>query len=708
MKNDIQLPLRRDDLDRLMRPQSVAIIGASEDSSRIGGRPLRYLRESGFQGRVYPVNPNRSIVQGLRSYPSIDAVPDAVDVVILAIPASGVVAAAQACANKGCGGLIIFSAGFAETGEEGKEMQDALSELVHRTGIRIIGPNCLGIFNAVDGFYATFSQTFDQVGIPKPGPIGVVSQSGAYGGHLAYLLCKRDIGIAHWITTGNECDISISDALAWVVRSPEVKVILLYAETVRDAPGFLKALQEAHRQRKPVIMIKVGRSESGSRAAASHTGALAGADAIYDAVLSQMGVLRAPTTEYMVDVAQACLQQRFPAGKRLGILSMSGGIGIQLADAAELHGLDVAPLAQVGQDEVLRLVPFAGPLNPIDMTAAVLNDTSYIGRMFEIALDIGRYDAVVMFAGTGVASSNLRDPVLETMQSVRKRYPERTIGLAIAGPDEMMKQYRELGFVVFEDIDRGIAAIAGLAFFGRSFARELSWQGLPPARPAGELPKDEFAAKQLLSSHGIPCLPEQVVPDAASVEVAARDMAGSVVVKILSTDIPHKTEVGGVAVNLKTPHEAADAARAIGARVKSLRPDAVIQGYLVAPMCRGIEIICGALCDPTFGPMVMVGIGGIHAELLKDVAFRMAPFSRDEALEMLDELKMRPLLDGVRGAPPSDIGTLADTLANLSDFYASTYADIAEIDINPFVLLPKDQGGFAVDALIVPTTKGTY
>lgn len=699
---------RRDDLDRVMRPRSVAIIGASDDASRIGGRPLRYLRESGFKGQVYPVNPNRDTVQGLKSYPSIAAVPEAADVVILAIPASGVVAAAQACADKGCGGLIIFSAGFAETGEAGKAMQDALAAIVQRTGIRIIGPNCLGIFNAVDGFYATFSQTFDQVGIPKPGPVGVVSQSGAYGGHLAYLLSKRDIGIAQWITTGNECDINIADALSWVVQAPEVKVILMYAETVRDAPGFLKALREAHRLRKPVIMIKVGRSESGTRAAASHTGALAGADAVYDAVLKQMGVLRAQTSEHMVDLAEACLQRRFPSGRRIGILSMSGGIGIQLADAAEKHGLDVATLPQAGQDEVLRLVPFAGPSNPIDMTAAVLNDTSHIERMFEIALDIGQYDAVVMFAGTGVASSNLREPVLKTMQSVRARYPDKVIGLAIAGPEEMMRRYRDLGFVVFEDVDRGIEAMAGLAFFGQSFARELAWQGLPPAERIGNLPQDEFAAKQLLARHGIPSLREQVAPDPEAVESVARDMGEPVVVKILSADIPHKTEVGGVAVGLKTPAEAAEAARRIGERVRSLRPDAHVQGYLVAPMCKGIEIICGALRDPTFGPMIMVGVGGIHAELLKDVAFRMAPFSADEALVMLAELKMRALLDGVRGAPASDVEALAGTLACLSDFYAATYEEIAEIDINPFVVMPRGEGGFALDALIVPNGQETH
>lgn len=696
-------PSYREDLSQLMRPSSVAIIGASEDPARIGGRPLRYLRDAGFAGRVYPVNPTRDTVQGIPCYPDIDAVPEAVDVAILAVPAAQVVAIAQACANRKTANLIIFSADFAESGADGVARQEALAEIGRRSGMRILGPNCLGVFNAIDGFYGTFTQAFDG-GFPQPGAVGVVSQSGAYGGHLAHLCRQRQIGITHWITTGNECDVNLTDALAWMVQSPEVEVILVYAETVRDGPGFIEALQEARRRHKPVIMIKVGRSEAGTRAAASHTGALAGKDAVYDAVFRQFGVLRARTTEQMIDTALACLQKRFPQGKKIGVLSMSGGIGIQMADAAEFLGLDVAPLPESGQAEIKRLIPYAGTANPIDMTAGVLNDPSHVLRCIEIAIEFGRYDAIMMFIGTGVAASNLRGPILSALQDVRKRFPDQLIALALAGPEEITDPYRTLGFVVCEDVDRGLQAIYGLMHFGQSFRSTRSWPGLPEAKVIGAIPRDEYGAKKLLAAHGIPCLSERVATTVEDVESTAVAVGGAVVVKVLSPDIGHKTEVGGVAVNLRSPAEAAKAAAEIRDRVRQHRPDARIEGYLVAPMCRGIEVICGALIDPTFGPMVMVGLGGVHAELLNDVAFRLAPFTEEDAHLMLNDLKMRSLFDGLRGAPPSDVDSLATALSNLSEFIATARNEVAEIDINPFVLLPRGQGGVALDALIVPRT----
>jgi acyl-CoA synthetase (NDP forming) len=277
--------------------------------------------------------------------------------------------------------------------------------------------------------------------------------------------------------------------------------------------------------------------------------------------------------------------------------------------------------------------------------------------------------------------------------------------MAIAGPKELMNQYRALGVVVCEDVDRGMQAIAALLHFGRSFETSTSWPGLPTARDVGLVPREEYAAKQLLAMQGIPCLPEAVVERPEEVEDAAQAIGGPVVVKVLSPDIAHKTEVGGVAINLPTPAEAAKAAWIMDQRVRSQLPQARITGYLVAPMCKGIEVICGAVTDPTFGPIVMVGFGGVHAELFNDVAFRLAPLGVDEAMSMIDELKMRPLLNGLRGALPVDVEALALTLSRLSMFIVSAREQIAAIDINPFVLLPQGEGGFALDALIIPVEK---
>lgn len=690
-----------DSLSRLLRPASVAVIGASEDSTRIGGRPLRYLRESGFAGRVYGVNPKRTSVQGVPCFPDLASLPEAVDVALLAVPAASVVTLAQACADRGVRAIIIFSADFAEAGAAGRARQDQLEAICRTSGMRILGPNCLGAFNSAEGFYGTFSQTFER-SLQQPGPIAIVSQSGAFGGHLSYLCMQRGMGVRYWVTTGNECDLGLPETLEWMVEQQEVRIILLYAEAVRDGARFVRALERARLLGKPVVMLKVGRSESGQLAAASHTGALAGKDAVYDAVLRQFGVLRARTTEEMLDVAQACLQQRFPAGQRIGIVSMSGGIGIQMADAADALGLQVAPMPESAQETIRAMIPYAGTANPVDLTANVLNDTSHVLRSLDTVITQGRYDAVILFIGSGAAASNLREPVLAALRELRTRYPDQLITLVLSGPQEVLEAYGEVDVLLCEDVDRGMAAVAALMHFGMAFAREPAWEGPVAPLDLPEIPREEYGAKQLLAQHGIPILPELRAASPDEVEAAARSLDGPVVVKILSPDIPHKTEVGGVAVGLATPADAAAAARQILGRVREMRPDAQLDGFLVAPMCKGIEVICGAVCDPTFGPVVMVGLGGVHAELFNDVSFRLAPFGLAQANAMVDELRSRPLLDGLRGAAASDVDALTRTLAALSRFIAASHAQVAEVDINPFVLRPAGHGGFALDALLVP------
>lgn len=688
-------------LSRMMRPQAVAVIGASDDATRIGGRPIQYLREAGFAGPVYPVNPKRDFVQGYPCYPSIAATPTAADVAILALPASQVVEVATACAAHGVGSVIIFSADFAETGPAGKARQDVLRALALKTGMRILGPNCLGAFNAELGFYGTFTQTFDQ-GLPSAGPVGVVSQSGAFGGHLAYLCKQRGIGVRYWITSGNECDIELSECLLWMVRASDVKVILVYAETVRHGARFLQALREARELRKPIIMLKVGRSNAGTRAAATHTGALAGQDTIYDAVLNQFGVYRADTTLQMLDVAEACLHDRFPNGKRIGILSMSGGIGIQMADAAEALGLDVARLPEAGQADIHELIPYAGTLNPIDLTASVVNDSSYVRRCVEITLDAGGYDALVFFFGSGAASVSLREVMLSSLAQIRLRYPDHLIALCINGPDAVVDEYRRLGYLIYDDVDRGLVTLAALMRLGRAFAAPPRWSGLPPMRRMANVPRDEHEAKRWLTRQGIACLSERLVETPEQVAQAAEAMGFPVVVKVVSPDIPHKTEVGGVVVNLNTPAAAVEAAAMMASRVRSQCPDARVSGYLVAPMCKGVEVICGGIHDPVFGPIVMVGLGGIHAELFRDVVFRLAPIDPAEAKVMLQELVARRIFDGLRGEEPRDVGALAELLSRLSMVAAEYRGDLAEIDLNPVVVRAVGEGAFALDALLVP------
>ncbi|CAN7781796.1 acetate--CoA ligase family protein [Cupriavidus necator] len=695
-----------DSIGALLSPRSIAVIGASSNGARIGGRPLRYLIDAGYTGAIYPVNPSHPSVQGLKCYPDLASIAAPVDVAVIALPSEHVVEAVQACADQGVKGVILFSAGFAEVDAAGAALQQEVCRIARSVGMRLLGPNCLGAFDSAAGFFATFAQVFDG-GVVRPGPIAIASQSGACGAYLVHLCMQRDIGVRYWITTGNEADVDLSECMLWLARAPEVKVIVAYAESVRNGATFIEALETARRNRKPVVMLKVGRSSSGARAAASHTGALAGEDAVYDAVLRQYGVFRADSIEQLLDIANACADGIFPDSRSIGLVTGSGGLGAQMADVADARGLDVAPLPQAAQDRIKAILPFAAAGNPIDITAQAVNDISLISRAMEIVLTEGDYGAVVCFLVSAPASAAQTEPLLRAFTALRQRFPERLIVLSFAAPPAIVRSFEAAGFPVFEDVNRAVITIAALASFGESF-RVVRSDECTPAAAVDAAPTpwaealDEHSAKQLLAQNGIPSWPEHVATDAAGVGRVAVDLGCPVALKILSPDIPHKSEVGGVLLNVASPDAATEAAQALLERVALLRPDARLTGVLVSPMCRGgVETICGVFRDPVFGPVVMFGLGGIHVEVLRDVAFRLAPINEREALSMVREIRGHALLEGVRGAPPSDVDALAKALSRLS-WFAVTHRDrVEEIDLNPFVVMPRGEGAFALDALII-------
>lgn len=696
-------------LTPLMQPRSVAVIGASANPTRIGGRPLRYLLESGYQGAVYAVNPSHAEVQGRRCYPSVDAIGAPVDVAIVALPAELTAAAVRDCAEHGVKAVIMFSAGFAETDEAGRARQEELARIARGAGMRLLGPNCLGAFDSAAGYFATFAQVFDGGGL-RPGPISVASQSGAGGSYLVHLCMQRGIGVRHWVTTGNEADVELGECLLWLATSPNVQVVVGYAEAVRVGASLIEALKAARRQRKPVVMLKVGRSTIGARATASHTGALAGEDAVYDAVLRQHGACRADSLEQLLDVAQACAQGRLPHNRRLGIVTGSGGLGALAADVAEAQGLDVSPMPQAAQDRIKSLLPFAGAANPIDVTAQAVNDLSLLETALELALTEGDYGAILCILVSAPSVPAKADALLTMFSALRARFPGRVIALSFAAPASVVQRFEQAGLLVIEDVNRAVRALAALAGFARSFEAADVPAG-PPALPAPPpdpqaavmQPLDEHEAKRWLARHGIPAWPERRVSDAAGAARAAAELGGPVALKVASPDIAHKTEVGGVVLNLATPDAAGQAAQALLERVRAARPDARISGVLVSPMCRGgVETIIGVVRDPAFGPVVMFGLGGIHVEVMRDVAFRVAPIDEHEARAMVMDIRGAALLAGVRGAPPTDVDALAQALSRLS-WFAWTHRDsVAEIDINPFVVMPQGQGAFALDALIAP------
>lgn len=700
-------------LKAMFQPASIAVLGASESPKKIGARPIRYLKRSGYAGRILPVNPGREVVQELPAYPSIGAVPEAVDLAIIALPAGVVIDAVRECADAGVKSVIIFSAGFAESGTEaGRAAQAEIGAIARETGMRVLGPNCNGAINLQMGMIGAFTTGLES-GLGKPGRIGFVSQSGALGSHFFAAIRERGLGFGYWITTGNECDIEFADALAFLAQDPDTDVIAAYVEGARDGDKLRAALALAAQYRKPVVLLKAGRSEVGAQAAASHTGSLAGSDAVYAAIFEQYGVRRAYTVTEFVELTYACTQRRFPASNRIGIATVSGGAGVMMADRAEELGLDVAPMPEVSQQRMKERWPAAGVANPVDTTGQVVTDLNLLDDFMEIMLGEGGYESLVLFlAHKGLVKKNA-DEIREHLRGIRAAYPDRLLIISALCTPEVRADFEADGFLVFEDPVAAIDRVAALHDFARSFDtvnHMLETDAATPARhvpvlPAGAI--NEYQAKRLLADVGIRAPEEALVDSAQAAEAAvARMDGGPAVLKIVSAEIQHKTECGGVALNV-TADNAAREYEALIERVRAHHPDAAIDGVLVCRMLSGgVETLIGVQRDPIFGPVVAFGLGGIFVETLKDVALRAAPFGRDTADAMIRQIKGYPLLAGARGRAPCDLEALADALVAVSQFAAAHADAIETIDINPYVVRSEGEGGDALDALIIPRAVG--
>ena len=690
-------------LDALFNPRSVAIIGASQDPTRIGGRPLRYLKESGFEGDIWPVNPHRGRVQGLEARPDIASVPGTIDVAIVAVAAARVPTTIEACAERGVGAAVVFTSGFAEMDAAGVARQRRMGEIARASGMRILGPNCLGVYNAATGYFATFSTTLD-IYRPKPGPVAIVSQSGAYGAHLALLARRRRIDVGLWVTTGNECDVTLPECIAWIAARPEIKVVAAYAEGIRDGDAFLHSLDAVRALGKSVFVLKAGRSEAGAEAARSHTAAIAGTDVVFDAVLAQHGVVRTDTTEEMLDAAYAASFGALPASRRIGIMTISGGAGVMMADEAARQGLEVAPMPEAAQKRLKEKISFCTPRNPVDVTAQVFNAPHLVGDFLDAMLDDGDYAAIVIFFTYVASAPFMAKPTLEALSRARERHPHRPIVMSMIGSDDAIAPYEALNVPVFAGAVSAVRAVSALAGVREGLSRSPGTSSPATARPAGERYDggrlDEHEARRLLASWGITPVQARVARSAEEAAHAAAAIGAPLAMKVLSPDIDHKTEAGVIALDVAV-EDAANEHDSLIAHAVAYDASAEVRGTLLAPMVSGVECILGIRHDPVFGPVVMVGSGGVLAEVLDDVAFRKAPIDRAEAKRMIAELKGARVLEGTRGHPRCDIDALAGAVAALSRF-AVAHADIIEsVDVNPFVVLPDGEGGLALDALVI-------
>jgi acyl-CoA synthetase (NDP forming) len=703
-------------LDTFFAPDSIALIGASRDPEKIPGQLLSMLRKNEFPGRLYPVNPNYGDIDGLKCYPTVAAVGAPIDLAIVIIPARAVLGALQQCAAAGVRNAVIISSGFAEEGGDSAAMQDAIAEFAKATGMRISGPNAEGFYSQVQRVAATFSPTVDI----KPGEpqliatkrrIGIVAQSGGIGFAIYHRARAIGIALSYVVSAGNESDLGAGEFLEYLVQDASTDVILLFIEGIRDVDKFLAGARRAAEIGKPVIVTKVGRSGAGERAAASHTASMAGWSAAYDAVFARYGFIVSNDLDEAVTIAAVLTSNPMPKGNRVAVLTVSGGAGIWGADTVALQGLQVPELSEPIQAEIRKLLPSYGTArNPIDVTAQGVHSGG-LQKSIDL-LDLSdEVDAILVVLSL---SSDIRMPFkLAELKPVISAQNKPIVFYSYTLPSQFARK---------ELAASGVVVLSGLTHVGvalRQMVARASFRLEPPVDTEGSAPRDisahlqsatlsEFDSKSLLRDAGL-VLPDEVLVTARSgLDAAIARVGLPLVMKIQSPDIPHKSEVGGVRVNITTKGEAFSTYQAVLDNAGRHRPDAAIQGVLVSPLSKkGVEIIVGTLQDATFGPMVMVGLGGITTELFRDVIYRPAPVSASEAAAMLAELKAAPLLRGFRGAAKTDIAALSQLISQLSVIAARYSAQISEIELNPVLVHPEGRGVTIVDALVVGKNPST-
>ena len=685
----------------LLAPRSVAVIGASSDPARIGGRPIATMLAAGFGGRILPVNPTRDAIQGLPCFPSVGALPETPDAALIAVPARDVAQAVEDLGRRGCRTATLFTSGFAENGEAGRKEQDRIIAIARSHGMRILGPNTLGVFNVNDRYFGTFSSSLEG-GLPLPGNIGIASQSGAFGAHLAVIARDRSLGASVLVTTGNEADITVGETIGWMAESDRIDVICAYLEGINEPRSLLAGLDAARAARKPVIMLKAGRSRIGSNAAASHTASLTGDAMVADTVLRAHGAILVRDSEQLMDVAYVAHQCIHPRSATLGFVTVSGGAGIVASDEAEASGFAMPPMPSDAQAELRALMPISTPTNPLDCTAQALNQPELFEQFTRAALEKGGYGAVVCFMTYVAGSPTLAPVILKAMAPLRRDFPDRLLVICGTGPADVIRHYEEAGFLVFADPSRAVRALHAVA--GLDVAFSAPRQAAPPSPAAVPLPDrtpDEAEAKRILAAAGIDIAPERTARTVEEAIRAADEIGYPVVMKILSPDILHKSDIGGVKLNIRDADGVPTAFTGIMASVAEKAPEARIAGVLVARhMTGGIECLMGINRDPTFGPIAVFGLGGVFVEILNDVALRQCPFDEAAAREMILSIRSAAILKGARGRKPTDIGALARMLSRLSLFAASAEEKLRSIDLNPVLALAEGEGAYALDAVV--------
>lgn len=701
-------------LERLFHPRTIAVYGASENKNKIGYLQLKALMDGGFEGDIYPIHPHSKEIEGLACYPSVKDVPNEVDLVILCVGINQVENCLIESAENGAKAAIVFASGYSEIGEAGMAAQNRLKEIADEYNIRVIGPNCVGLLNTTNGLMGTFSPGLTHVSLGKRREVGFVTQSGAFGVLTYIAAAQHGLTFNYFVSVGNEVDVAFSDVIEYMIEDPKTAIASGYLEGEKNPEKLRQLAKRALDINKPIVIMKSGRSSAGSRAAASHTGSLAGADNIYDGFFKQTGIVRAEDYDDIISFSKLFLSKKLPTGRNTVIVTSSGGRGINEADRCEASGLNIHALNETVQKEIGKHIPsYASAVNPIDLTAAaaITHPELYLEPL-KVLVNDPETD-IIIFTEFPM-NWDEKNPLLQEFVTLCKN-SDKFIFVTTFPLDGMSipkgAQYLEdNGIPVITGDLNPIRSLTKLVEYSEAYQKAKNNQKLQVlnVQKASNISHllgakqtlSESQSSEILTKYGIPTTKRYIAKTTSEAVEFANEIGYPVVLKIDSPDIPHKTEVNGIRLNIKNAAEVEKAFDEIDENAKKHCPDADIHGVSVQEMlAEGIEVIVGVTNDPTFGPVIMFGLGGVFVEVFKDVSFRVAPITRQDAINMMEELTGYELLKGVRNKKAADKEAIIDVLLKVSALIADYQDEIAEIDMNPLIVY--ESGVIAADALIV-------
>lgn len=697
-------------LEPMLNPRSIALIGASDNAGRIGGMPLDLLARFGFDGDVYPVNPKYTEVFGYRCYAQVEDLPVAPDLAVLAIGARDVTAMLRRCHATGIPAAIVYAAGFAEEGEAGAQLQHELVQFCAESGMQVAGPNCMGLANLNTRAFTAFAAIFKTASMQDgTGCVSVLTQSGNVCSALYGLVRAQDIPVSHFINTGNEATVDLARYLEYLADDPHTEIVLGYVEQIRDGQRFIRACRRFQAQGKVLVVLKAGVTQKGAVAVQSHTCALAGDQNIYEAAFRDLNVIAADDFAQMANIAMLARLRDRTAGARIGVVTMSGALGAILTDRFIQAGLQLPDLPADVQTQLRKGIPAYGMVgNPVDVTGNIVNDPQFVVQVLQALAVTPALDTIVINA-----PGYMLDRMAEPLVAVAQKYPRLFVAID-TGKASCREALREAGVAVFDDLGHAVRALGPFLTWQE---RRRQWEAAGATQDVARtqllseseqvalprLPCHEGQARQYLEHFGLPDPDVHIATSPDQAAALAGRLGVSLAMKVLSADLAHKTEAGGVILNVKGSQQAAQAYDQILHNCRLYQPEAVISGVMISPMQQGVaELLVGATRDPVFGPVLTVALGGIMTEIYRDTAHALLPVTHDKALQLLRSLKAFALLDGFRGRPRADLDAAAEAIVAVGRAFVAGQPVLDQIEVNPLLVREAGAGVAMLDALLLP------